>query len=264
MKVVAFNKLSVSYLDDLDGGGIWLAKDFLRFVKALKSAFSIPGKFRRVFEWCSGPGFIGFALLGEGLCDALCLADINPLAIDCVRDTISNNKLEGQVTAYVSDNFKSIPREEQFDLVVANPPNYFSINPRHPSYNQVKDDLRPNDPGWRVHRDFYASVRNHLLDGALLVISEVDPRKSKVFLRSNEPVYDIRPRPALTDFKAMIMAGGLDYVGAFPYKKEERFELAMVVSRKAQSAQAPATEEQCVELMRQIGSREMTAQESLL
>ena len=36
---------------------------------------------RRLFEWCAGPGFIGFALLADGLTGTLVLADVNPLAM---------------------------------------------------------------------------------------------------------------------------------------------------------------------------------------
>ena len=76
----------------------------------------------RVFEWCAGPAFIGFSMLGHGLCETLCLADINPMAVTACRRTIASNGLGGSVTVYHSDDLSAIPVEEQWDLVVSNPP----------------------------------------------------------------------------------------------------------------------------------------------
>jgi hypothetical protein len=78
----------------------------------------------RVFEWCSGPGFIGFSMLAHGLCETLCLADINDEAVEACQKTIRDNRLEARVAVYESDNLTNIPREEQWDLVVGNPPFY--------------------------------------------------------------------------------------------------------------------------------------------
>jgi len=68
-----------------------------------------------------------------------------------VQRTITENHLEKQVSVYTSDNFAAIPKTEKFDLVVANPPNYCNLNPAHPLYERFKDDLRPNDRGWKIH-----------------------------------------------------------------------------------------------------------------
>ena len=49
-------------------------------------------KQKRAFEWCSGPGFIGFSMLGNGLCETLCLSDINPAAVSsCQQPCASIN-----------------------------------------------------------------------------------------------------------------------------------------------------------------------------
>ena len=70
-------------------------------------------KVARAFEWCAGPGFIGFSLLAHGLCDTLCLADVNPEAVAACRRTIARNGLAGKAAAYVSDNLKDIPASER-------------------------------------------------------------------------------------------------------------------------------------------------------
>ena len=54
----------------------------------------------RVFEWCAGPAFIGFSLLGKGQCETLCLADINPTSVAACRRTLADNGLSGRVTVY--------------------------------------------------------------------------------------------------------------------------------------------------------------------
>src|SRR5436853_2332334 len=77
-------------------------------------------RMQRVFEWCSGPGFIGFSLLARGLAETLCLADVNREAVVACRRTVARNALESLVAVYRSDNLGDIPGSEQWDLVVSN------------------------------------------------------------------------------------------------------------------------------------------------
>ena len=88
------------------------------------------GRQERTFEWCAGPGFIGFSLLGHGLTDTLCLADVNPAAVDACNETIRRNGLEGRVDVYVSDGLAAIPASERWNLVVGNPPHSGSAEVR--------------------------------------------------------------------------------------------------------------------------------------
>lgn len=204
--------LRVSYRLRLDGGGKQFAPEYVRMLRTRPE--SSGRQFRHAFEWCSGPGFLGFTLLAEGLCERLCLADINPEAAECVRRTIRRNGLQDRVTVYTSDNFHKIPASERFDLVIGNPPNYFALNPGHPSFAIYGEDLRPNDRDWKAHLDFYANVGRHLLPGALLMIDEIDVFESQVipsWFPSRIP-YDIRPRPAIEDFRPMIAQAGLELI----------------------------------------------------
>jgi 16S rRNA G1207 methylase RsmC len=57
-------------------------------------------KQRRAFEWCCGPGFIGFSMLGHGLCESLCLSDINAAAVSSCQYTVRVNKLSDRVSVY--------------------------------------------------------------------------------------------------------------------------------------------------------------------
>lgn len=223
---------TVFYYPELNGDGINQAHSFVKFIK---STYSQEMKFKRVFEWCSGPGFIGFSLLFEGICEELCLADINPSAISCVQETIRYNKLESKVAYYVSDNFQNIPCHEKFDLVVSNPPNYYSLNVAHHDYEWLQGDLRPNDPGWNVHRDFYNKVFPYLNSNAILLIEEVEPFQSEVHIPiTNDIPFDIRPNPPINDFIEMIEQGGLQYIDAAPFHvdQEEGIKMWLLISQK--------------------------------
>jgi len=70
-KIVRYGKIRVRFLSYLEGGGRNFGQEFIRVVK---EKF---GKVEHVFEYCAGPGFIGFSLLARGLCKKLSLADVN-------------------------------------------------------------------------------------------------------------------------------------------------------------------------------------------
>ena len=204
--------LKVHYETSLDGSGSWFARSYVDWIRK-----SDRPHYKRCFEWCAGPAFIGFSLLHGGVVDELVLADINPEVRPWIEKTRESNNLE--FTYYESDNFKQVPEHEKFDLVVGNSPSYVGINPENPQYEKMKNDIRANDQGWRIHEEFYLNVRKHLNPGADLLISEVEPLKTEVYLRSTgtETPYDVRPTEALSEWKKMIEKGGLEYVGMDKY-----------------------------------------------
>lgn len=211
-----YSDLNIEYTASLDGDGRSMTAQFVEYIKE-NYADKLP--FDCCYEWCSGPGFIGFALLAEKLCKRLVLADINPKAVEVAKRTVKHNNLESMVSVYLSDNLKDIPPELKFDLVVGNPPNYFCLNPLHPLYHELAADLRPNDPDWKIHHEFYQSIPNYLADGAVLCIEEVDPFATKCFMPNLDPQqplwgpepFDIRPRPPILDFREMISGAGLEF-----------------------------------------------------
>jgi hypothetical protein len=217
-----YKNISVYYDEKYEGGGRYLALPFVNFIKNC-----LPNDcYVKAFEWCAGFGFIGFALLSEGICDNLCLGDINPLALECVNATISKNRLKDKVSYYLSDNLQAIPSKERFDLVVANPPNFYLQNP-------VRSSLYSCDSEWKLHCSFYSNIANYLQPGGFLCISEAEPYKKRVFIKGcNEP-YDVRPVLPVDDFKTMIQEGGLTYIDTIHYTTlEEGFNMWMVVSKK--------------------------------
>ena len=154
----AYAGVRVSYKRHLDGGGSTFGQDFVPLLRQR----GLP-KVGRAFEWCAGPGFIGFSLLAHGLTETLCLADINPEAVAACRRTVARNRLEGKVAVYRSDNLQDIPAAEQWDLVVSNPPHFVDT-----SFGQ----LRYHDPDWRVHRGFFGRIARHLKPGGVVVLQE--------------------------------------------------------------------------------------------
>lgn len=153
------NGIRVSYLHHLDGGGSAFGQEYIPYLRNR----GMPRQYR-AFEWCAGPGFIGFSLLGCRLTETLCLADINPEAVEICRRTIDDNRLAGRVEVYASDNLVGIPASEQWDLVVGNPPHY-------PDDDHI-GDLRGHDPQWQIHRTFFAQVGAHLKPGGVIVLQE--------------------------------------------------------------------------------------------
>jgi SAM-dependent methyltransferase len=237
-----YNGLSIIYRDNLDGDGRAMAQGMSRY---LAEHHQDTTPFGTCYEWCSGPGFIGFALLVDNICERLVLADINPEAVSLAKETVVKNGLENRVDIYESDNLRSIPEHHRFDLVVSNPPNYYALNPLHPSYDYLKSDLRPNDPEWRLHREFYSSISQFLNPQAVLCIEEVDPFATKCFMPNaagDNPLwgpepFDVRPNKPIYDFREMIATGGLtfDRVDLLPH---EQMPIHLVISHYDKNPEA--------------------------
>src|SRR6266849_6601347 len=105
---VRYNGINVSYLPHLEGGGMGFGQTYLPVVRALF------GKVGRVYEFCAGPGFIGFSLLAHRCCETLCLSDVNPEAVEATKETVRQNKLENRVSVYLSDALDGIPAKEKW------------------------------------------------------------------------------------------------------------------------------------------------------
>src|SRR5262245_32670977 len=155
---VTYAGICVHYKDHLDGGGTWFGQDFIPFLQGR----GIPRQ-SRVFEWCAGPGFIGFSLLGHGLCDTLCLADINKQAVEACRRTIRHNGLADRVAVYHSNNLTGIPQSEKWDLVISNPPHFADT---------FIGELKEHDAEWNLHREFFATIGPFLKHGGVIVLQE--------------------------------------------------------------------------------------------
>ena len=164
--------VDVKYLarpDMADGGGKAAFGDALVERVVASSGVVAPLGVRRCMEFCSGPAFIGFALLGRGACSHLVLAEANPLSVAAARETALANGLRGRVFPYLSDGLDGIPLNEtgRLDLVFANPPRsprgYVdrrqSFSPRC-SGAQPRSTPRAKRTRWVPRRPHFASAKS--------------------------------------------------------------------------------------------------------
>ncbi len=158
--------ISVCYSDRTNGAGLETRFDLVKTIQDL-----FPNRvFRRCYEWCSGPGFFGYSLLGSGVCETLYLADIFQPAIDQSLKTRTNNDLSNKVVVVKSDNWTNIPQSESFDLIVGNPPHFCLQN----YYNEIwtYDQRIYIDPDWSIHRSFFKGVKQHLAEDGEIILME--------------------------------------------------------------------------------------------
>ena len=155
---IRYGDIDVCFQWRLDGGGTVFSHEYIRLVA---EKF---GKVDHVFEFCCGPGFIGFSLLAHGLCERLTLADVSRRALDAVRETIRRNGLEDRVTVHHSDALDGIPAGERWDLVVGNPP--WLLAPPNAR------NLLLSDPDGQVHKSFYRDVGKFLAPGGSVLLIE--------------------------------------------------------------------------------------------
>lgn len=213
-RIWRYGGIDVIYESEVDGGGMRMAPPLIDFIQ---QRFGVDRHFNTVFEWCAGPAFIGFGLLAEGMCDALCVADVSSKAIDCVNRTIEANRLQDRVRAYVSDNLESVPQHERFDLVVGNPPSFCAVNPAHTSYSQLGGNILAHDPEWKIHAGFYSHIAAFLNPNALTLVLEVNLYDREVFVTGSSVPLDIRPENPQRTFAEMMRQGGLTHVEDAPF-----------------------------------------------
>lgn len=185
-----YGSVKVSYTAELDGGGNSFGHAYAPFISQHFADVE------RVFEWCAGPGFIGFSLLAAGLCNSLDLGDVNPAAQVAVERTVKENSLEGQVRFHLSDSFAQIPSGLGWDLIVGNPPHVNAAAPAS-EYQHSHSTLIWKDTDWSIHRNFYAAAPRFLNPGGSILIQEN--------YRFSTP----------SDFTQMIEESGLETVGTF-------------------------------------------------
>ncbi|MBI2523161.1 methyltransferase [Candidatus Woesearchaeota archaeon] len=201
-----YKDIEVAWLPELNGGGMTHGQQFIPIVR------KVYGKVDRIFEFCAGPGFIGFSLLAEGLCNSLCVADANPSAVKALKETIRRNRLADRVSIYLSNGLNDIPKTERWDLVVANPP-HFNAKQRKPrsgsrlagasSAKKTPEFWLIEDHDWKIHKDFYLKVQKFLKPHGKILMQEN-------YLGSEEK-----------DFIKFIELGRLSLKRSFMYKVQD-------------------------------------------
>ena len=184
------HRIEVFYKIELDGGGTTFGQDYLPVIKDC-----YPGRvFNRAYEWCSGPGFIGFSLLSHGLCKTLCLSDLYDPAITAAEITVDHepNACCNLVTTYLCKDVGLIPKHEQFDLIVANPPHFNDITMNDYTGIRISKDIN-----WNAHRNFFNNIKQYLtVDGIILLQEHIHGA-------------------TIDDLKGMIESNGLKITNSF-------------------------------------------------
>jgi hypothetical protein len=162
------NGIDVFYLQNQDGGGTGPGQDYIKVIKN-----KYPGQtFNKIYEWCSGPGFIAYNLLDHGLAKKICLSDIHYPALLCAEETANypKNACKDLVSIYLLSDLALLPTCEQFDLVVAAPPN---ISVLEVELEWTSNNNRiTSDYNWEGHKNFYKNIGKHLSPGGKILIQE--------------------------------------------------------------------------------------------
>lgn len=155
------NHYPVQYTYEMDGGGTSFGTDY---ADILKERYS-DRKFETVYEWCSGPAFIGFDLLDHGICSKLVCSDVYYPAIEHIRKTAK--LINKDVDALLLEDVSLLPDTKKFDLVVGNPPHF-----AHSIYDMWHRNRIVLDRDWKIHRNFFNNIRPHLNDDAIILLQE--------------------------------------------------------------------------------------------
>jgi methylase of polypeptide subunit release factors len=131
--------------------------------------------FERAFEWCSGPGFIGYSLLATGICKELTLTDVyhpSIIAAEETRDFELNWCCDKNLLSiYLLKDLDLLPVTETWDLIVSNPPHF-------PYYVHCQDETEfqenriSTDFEWRAHKNFFANMKTRLRPGGIILLVE--------------------------------------------------------------------------------------------
>lgn len=196
--------------------------------------------FPRVYQWASGPAFLGLGMLINGMCEQLVVSD-EAKFLAPARKTTTENRLDDHVTFYEGKDVSKLPQNiEKFDLVIANPPKYKNINTENSMGKILHGKPKIQDSDWERHREFYRNIGNYLNPGAHIMLIETEPFRQDVYVRKGEKDYemnqiafDIRDRLPIEEFKLMMEEGGLDYVDSRPFASlVPNFTFWIVTSKK--------------------------------
>jgi methylase of polypeptide subunit release factors len=163
------NDITVYFDSNMNGGGT----SFASIMPAVIRDLYPDTVFNNCFEWCSGPGFIGFDILSHGICNNLWLGDIYKPCITSIEKTIDHlpEKYKGKVEALHLHCIDVVPDTLKFDLVVANPPHWNTIGESMASKIKFLDRTSA-DSGWEIHKNFFRNIKKNLAPGGRIFLIE--------------------------------------------------------------------------------------------
>ena len=147
------NPLTVFYTDVMHGGGLSFGPEY---VQVIKDHYG-DRVFERAYEWCSGPGFIGYSLLAAGICKELTLTDVYHPSIIAAEET--------------RDFELNWCRDKTWDLIVSNPP-HFPYYVHYQDETEFQENRISTDFEWRAHKNFFANMKTRLRPGGIILLVE--------------------------------------------------------------------------------------------
>jgi hypothetical protein len=207
-EIFKIGDINVWYKSELNGGGTGFGQNFSKILKKL-----YPEKqFQNCLEWCSGPGFMGFRLLHDKICDQLSLFEAYQPVRSVLDKTIKGlpSRFVDKVRYKISNDIASLPVDSEFDLVIGNPPFY-----NHLTFaNSYMDSRKSFDWDWKTHINFFNNISNYLAkDGIILLV---------------ESAHGSSPE----DFKSIIVSNGLVITNSFAVGPIKDFYFMLIEKQK--------------------------------
>jgi len=162
-----YQNIKIYHKRDLHGEGMTVGTDYQRVLNQLNI-----NNVESIFEFCSGPGYIGYNLLSNEFCKKLILADINPNSVECAEKTRKENNLEDKVEIYLSDVMDNVPENLLFDLVVGNPVHFDESYSKEDWRYNTNRNLIAADKDWDVHKKFYSQIGKYMKPDGMIVMQE--------------------------------------------------------------------------------------------
>ena len=163
--------LTVFYTDVMHGGGLSFGPEY---VKVIRNHYG-DRVFERAFEWCSGPGFIGYSLLATGICKELTLTDVYHPSIIAAEETrdfeLNWCRDQNILSIYLLKDLDLLPVTETWDLIVSNPP-HFPYYVHYQDETEFQENRISTDFEWRAHKNFFANMKTRLRPGGIILLVE--------------------------------------------------------------------------------------------
>lgn len=134
------------------------SKLFISYIKTLDL------KEKNILDMGAGSGVLSIVAASRG---AKCIAaDINPVAVRCIRENAKENNFAEQITAIESDLFESLRSVSpaKYDIIFFNPP-YYKGNPGNNFERAFK-----GGPNLEVLKLFLKEAKNFMVPGGFLCI----------------------------------------------------------------------------------------------
>lgn len=124
----------------------------------------------KILDMCCGVGVIGLTIFtelrSESIVKEAAFADINIFNINSLKRTLKINNLEhlvgNEIQYWLSDSLENVPPGEKFDIIVSNPPHFFSED--HTENLLVPSRLAMYDANWAFHKSFYERCHEYLTE----------------------------------------------------------------------------------------------------